>query len=186
MGLDDWVEGDKANSDQFSSSRSAYTGKRLAASRDRWVTKFDFSKPYLILAMDDQGRLIKGKKDLHIISDPDDPIRLDEHPNLTVEILVRFGTRQDWLKFCNLAQDQLGVDPNEVYEEDPERLVEIQDKVFYPPKAKPSKERTCQVCGKVSEEEGVTILELDLQENRRTPVCADHSIAELAEEGLLQ
>lgn len=184
MALDDFSE-DKLKE----GAKSSYTGGGGEGKIDpgsRWVTKIDWSKPYLVVARDDTGEIFYSKGSPKVIRDPDDPIRLDEHPTRQMEVLVRFQSKAGWLYFCNLSKEQLDKDPEEVYEEDPTKLLELDEKVYYPPGVEPNKDRVCRLCGAISTEEDVTIVELDLQEHRRVPVCASHTVEELAQEGLLQ
>lgn len=165
-----------------------------------WSTKLDFGTSYVIVAEDRQGNFYKHKGSSAVIDEADHWLRLqeaddkdeeewtqvDEQLKAEYRVIFQKSSKEAWLRFCHLAKDQLGVDPSELLEDDPEKLFEIKDKVHYPPGSKPDKGRTCQVCGKNSEEQGVTMTELDLHKHRKTPVCTSHTIEELAYEGLLK
>lgn len=150
-----------------------------------WVTKLDFSKPFVIVAEDKPGDIVVSKADLIVMKEADDWRRLDENPNREVHVLATWDSRAQWLNFCALAQDQYDEDPNELLKGDIERLIELDEEVYWPPGSKPSETRTCQVCGDTSDLEDVAMMELDLHNTRQVAVCAKHSVSELAENGFL-
>lgn len=180
MGLDDFTSG--STSDVASSSSRG--GGRSTSTR--WTTKLSFSTPYVVVAEDRQGNLYRHKDTLAVLKDADDWRRLDDHPNRELRVLFKVSTMDAWLRFCNLCQDQFGIYPNEVFEDDPKRLGELKERVNYPPASKPDLSRTCQVCGASEADDTCVVLEMRLEKHRRLAVCASHTVEELAEEGFLQ
>lgn len=150
-----------------------------------WVTKLDFSKPHVIVAEDKPGDIIVSRADLIVMKEADDWRRLDENPNREVHVLATWDSRAHWSSFRALAQDQYDEDPNELLQDDIERLIELDEEVHWPPGSKPSKTRTCRVCGDTLDMDEVELVELDLHYTRKVDVCPDHSVEELAENGLL-
>jgi hypothetical protein len=187
MGLDDFTSGG-TNSSGGSGGGASQKKKRKTrqSTSSRWVTKLDFSAPYVVVARDYQGNIYKHQDQLAVLEDADDWRRLDEHPNEDLEVLVKFPSKEGWLRFCNLCQDQHGVNPSEVLEDNPKRLMELKEKTHYPPGSKPDGSRTCQVCEATSDDDDTTMLELRMEKHRRLAVCSSHTVEELAAEGLLQ
>jgi len=169
----------------FTSSSSSGRGGSRAANRDRWTTKIDFGRSYIIVARDRQGNTYKHRDQLCVLDDNLDWRRLDDHPNRQFEVIFQASTKRYWLRFCNRAQDQLGEDPEAVFDDDPTELARIRDEVYFPPGSKPDQSLDCRVCGSNSRDDDCTILEMDLGSHHRLPVCASHTIQELAHEGLL-
>ena len=182
------VDGDGQDS---SNDSPGHTGPR---SRDttsynhsaRWKTKLDYSTSYVLIARDRNGEIYYHQGRMGILESPDDWRRLDDHPSKEFEVLYRANTEQDWLRFCNYAQEQLGVDPREVLDEDPARIQEIDDRVMLPPGGKPQHTRKCAVCGNSEARDDTTLVEMNLEKHRRVPVCPEHTVEELAHEGLLE
>lgn len=199
MGADDYIRAGQSHDSDSDSDESekttaddyigGYTGPRSGDctynSRQRWVTKLDYSTSYILIARDRRGEIYYHQGNLAILDSADDWRRLDDHPNKEFEVLYRVNTEQDWLRFCNHAQDQLGVDPREVIESDPARIQEIEDRVMLPPGGKPNHTRKCRICGKSEVREDTTLVEMNLDTQRKVPVCTDHTVEELAYEGLL-
>jgi len=189
MGLDDFVDDSDddyevvstPDSDAADPDRTVNTSPPSA----QWTTKLDFSKPYVIVAEDKQGEFLVSKGDVIVIEDADDWRRLDDNPHREVNVLAEWGTKVHWLNFCNLAVDQYDEDPTNLLQDDIERLIELDEEVYWPPGSKPSSIRTCRVCGDTDNTPKADILELDLHETRKVPVCSRHSVEELAESGLL-
>lgn len=166
-----------------SSSSSGHNGLNKGT---RWVTKIDWSKPYIILAEDRKGNLYKHRDSLVVLEENTDWRRLDNHPQREFQVIYRCSTEDAWYTFCHLCMDQLGVNPEDVLNEEPRRLMELDDKTHWPPGTKPDTGRTCSVCGAHSSDDEVTVLEIDLQKSRHMAVCSSHTIEDLAQEGLLE
>lgn len=187
MGLEDFKTeqgSSHSSSDSSSSSKRAIQSLR----ESNWVPKLDFSSPYVIVAENRDGHIYASKENLRVWEDPNHPARLEDNPDedQRYRLLFKKETPQAWLRFCNLAQDQLGVDPNQLLEDDPEELEHIEEQVYYPPGGGPDSERECHICGVSSRSNESVMVELDLQKHRHVPVCSKHTIQELAEHGLLQ
>jgi len=191
--------------EDLSSLGSGISSTRTTAARkissSQWNPKINFGSSFILVVEDRQDNIYKKQGHSSIVDENDSWKRLELLPNgdpdedwsqvekdLEAEYRVLFErtTEQGWLKFCNLVQDQLDTHPQDVLEDDPVELHYLEDQVHYPPGSKPDKSRTCQVCGKSSDEDSIRVLEVDLHQNRQTPVCIEHTVAELAEEGLLQ
>lgn len=170
----------------FTSSSSSGRGGGGGGHSSRWNTRLDFSTPYILVAEDRQGNIYKHRDNLAVLNDNTDWRRLDEHPDREFRVLYRASSLDNWLRFRNRAQEQLGVDPDDLLQDDPVELHFLREKVHYPPSSKPDKSRDCRVCGANSSKEEVTMLELDLHKHREIPVCSEHTIEDLAAEGLLQ
>lgn len=202
MGLDNF--GSSNDSDSSSSSRSSSTdntdkeypgfshgstksggGGSGAVHSDRWQTRLSWSTPYVLVAQDRHGNVYKHQDHLAVLDDNTDWRRLEDAPDKEYEVLYSCSSEQLWLRFCNRAQDQLGVDPQEILDSNPRKLQRIRDKVHYPKPSKPDQSRTCQCCGANSEDNSVVMVELDLRTKPRTPLCKSHTLEELAREGLL-
>jgi len=184
MGLEEFQSGGSSDSgDSGSSSTSRPSGNTRVS--DRWQTRVDFSKAYVIVAQDRQGNLYTHEGTLAVLDDNLDWRRLGEHPNKEFDVLYRCTERSSWLRFCNRAQDQLDVDVREVLQEDPARIPEIRERVYYPPHSKPDQTRECRICGTSGESNETTLMEVDLQGNRKVPLCTHHTVEEMAYEGLL-
>jgi len=162
------------------------TGPDYTASSDRWNWRVDFSSPYVLVARDHEGNVYKHRDHLAILDDNLDWRRLEDHPNKEFEVLYQCPTERDWLRFCTRAQDQLGESPEDVLDDDPKRLAELREKTYFPPRDSPDDSRTCAVCGASHRQGDDTIVEIDLRSSARTAVCADHTVRELAHEGLLE
>jgi len=195
MPLDDFDSENDDSSDKFSSAAglggfqnpsSSQTSRRGSSKATNWVTKIDFSKPYILVAEDPEGNIYKHEDNLVVLEENTDWRRLDDHPSTQYRVLYQCATKEAWLKFCNRSQEQLGVDPKELLEDDPAGLYFLEDEVYMPPGHKPNTIRECQVCRATSDEDEVTIVEVDLQKHSKTPVCASHTIEELAHQGLLE
>lgn len=159
---------------------------------DHWL-RFDddFRRtcPSCSYSTDDMTRLKSHLRDSHGITDwdEDDIISKTEREySKQYEMLFRQQSETGWLTFCNLCQKQLDEDPNEVIENDPARLVELNERVYYPPKSKPDATSTCQVCGAKATDNSCSILQIRLKDHSRVHVCASHTVGEMAEEGMLQ
>lgn len=189
-GSDSGSSGSKSSSSSglsaFSSSKGRGGGGGGGGYSDRWQTRIDFGAPYILVAQDREGNIYRHRDQLAVWEDNTDWRRLDDHPNKEFEVLYRVQEKAFWLRFCNRAQDQLGVDPEELLEEDPKELHNLRQKVHYPPASKPDQTRDCRVCGTNSGDPEVAMMELDLQKHRKVPVCSSHTIEDLAHEGLLE
>jgi hypothetical protein len=202
MSLDDFTgdTSDGGGSSSSSTGTSTSTGTNSSSSA-RWHTRVDFGKPYVILARDRQGNLYLHRDTMAVLDDSEtwlrveddfdkdedgEPRPIEERYDQEYEILFRMMSKRGWLRFCNLAQDQLGVDPREVLEDDPEDIQRIEERVHYPPGLGPDQSRTCQVCGSTSEDDDSSVVEMRLEKHRRLAVCSSHTVEELAEEGYLQ
>lgn len=190
MGIDDFMSGDASSSgsDSTSSSTDSTSSRKRDLSKDRydWVTKINFSTPYIVIARDAQGNVYKHEDHLAVLDDRLDWRRLDDHPQKDMEVLYSVPNERRWLQFCSRAQDQLGVDPEDYLNERPEEIAELRERVHFPNPSPPDQTRDCRICGTNSSSSDVTILELDLQKHRRVPVCSSHSVEELAHNGLLE
>lgn len=187
MGLDDFMAGgDGGSHNNKDASSSSHSSGGIRRASKIWVTDLDFSKPYVIVARDRKGKIYTSKEQMLVIKEADDWRRLDESPHRDMEVLFKKQSKQEWLHFCNLVQDQLGEDPNKVLEDEPKRLVEFEDKIYYPPGKKPSETAECQVCGALSSDEGVTMGQLKLEKHLRLNVCASHTVEELLLNGFGQ
>lgn len=187
MGLDDFTgDGSPPSSSGSHSSSAGGRGSSLSSAQANWKPKLDFGKPYVVVAEDRAGEVYWSRGDAVVLETADDWKRLEDNPHKEMKVLFKKSSYDAWLRFCNLVESQLDEDPEEVLKEDPARLVELNEKVRYPPASKPDKSRSCRICETSSDEVGVTMLEIDLQYNRKVPVCATHTIAEMANEGLLQ
>lgn len=193
-GSDDSSSGSSSSSSNSSSSSGlgAFTGSSSRGGggghtgiSNRWNTRIDFGTPYILVAEDREGTIYKHRDTLAVLDDNLDWRRLDEHPDKEFQVIYSVTDKEHWLRFCNRAQEQLGVDPEELLENDPRELSHTREKVYYPPGSKPDKSRSCRVCGANSEEDGLAMMELDLQSSRRVPVCSTHTVEDLAHEGLL-
>lgn len=169
----------------FSSSKGGGGGGGGGGYSDRWQTRLDFGAPYVLVAQDRQGNIYRHRDHLAILEENTDWRRLDDHPDKEFEVLYRVDSKAHWLRFCNRAQEQLGVDPEELLQEDPEELHYVRQKVHFPPASKPDQSRDCRVCGANSDSTEVAMMEIDLQKHRKVPVCSSHTIEDLACEGLL-
>lgn len=198
--------GDTSDEDSPSGLESFATSMGNASTRGggghspTWTGKLDLGSPYVVVVEDRQGNVYAHKGASRVVDNPknwkrsqrydykdeDERTSVDEEMKAEYRELFKQDSRTGWLVFCNRAKDQLGVDPNEVLDEEPERLHFLEEKVHIPRSSMPDKSRTCQVCGVSSAEHGTTVLELDLTKHRNTPVCAEHTVEELAKEGLLE
>lgn len=168
-----------------------------------WVTKVDFSKPYVLVVRDRAGHYHYSKQDMVVMHDSEDWVRIAEDTSVysddekqsfpknhqvwerDLKPIMVWRNKRHWLNFCDLAIDQGFGDPNELLEHDLEALLEAKEEVYWPPGTKPTSKRVCQVCGETTKSDNHEIVELDLHNTRKTPVCASHSVEELAENGLL-
>jgi hypothetical protein len=151
----------------------------------------DFNRvcPECSYSTSDTDRLrthIRDSHDLDSWDDEDTITDLEREYSNEYDVLFRMSTRSDWLRFCNLCQDQLGIDPEDVLEDDPDRLAGLEDEVYYPPKSKPDQYSTCQVCGASADDSDTTMVQMKLEKHKRLHVCADHTIEDLAQAGFLQ
>lgn len=193
MGLEDFTsEGDGGSSNITPASERTSSGSKGGTYRGghQWVTKLDFSKPYVVVAEDKTGRVFASKGDLKVIKDRDDWKRLEEFnemedPPNQVRVLFERSSLGGWLRFCNLSIDQGLGDPNELLKECPEELHFIEDQIYYPP-GRINEDRTCQVCGADDSDKEVAIVQMKLRDHTRLNVCASHTVEELAENGFLQ
>lgn len=163
--------------------------KESATSWKRLEDDFRRVCPECSYSTEDKDRLHNHIKTEHDLGDYDEEetlSNLEREYSHEYEILYRMSSRSGWLRFCNLCQEQLGVDPNEVLAEDPVRLRELEEKVYYPPKSKPDPNATCQVCGSSSSEPDADVVQMKLEKHKRLNVCADHTVEELAREGFMQ
>lgn len=188
MGLDDFIEDDvqtTTSTDERDVSLASSKSTTASTPSKRWLGKLDYSKPYVVVAEDDRGDIYTHKGSSVALKDADDWRRLGENPYKDIRILAQWSSQTHWLKFCSLAAEQYDEDPNDLFENDIERLIELQEKVYWTPGSKPDKERTCHVCGDPSLMTDSGIVEIDLHKSRRVPVCSSHTVKELAENGLL-
>ena len=152
---------------------------------DRWNTKLDFGKAYVIVAEDQAGRLYVHHDTVAILDSNLDWRRLQEHPNKDFEIIYRCISPQTWHYLCELSKDQLGVDPVDVLQEEPRTLAELRDRISFPNPSKPDHSVTCDVCGVSQRAKDTELKKLDLQVDGRVTVCTTHSIQELMDEDLI-
>lgn len=153
---------------------------------ESWTGKLDYSQHYITVAEDEDGEIYVHQSPAVVMTEHTDWRRLDDHPSKEFEVHYRCPTKQAWLQFCNRAQSQLDTDPRELLGDSPLKLAELRERVHYPSPGKPDQSRDCRVCGTNSGSDEVSMLEIDLQKNRRVPVCASHTVADLAREGLLE
>lgn len=187
MGLDDYASDDIEDEyDQSTGSSDTSLGDNRVNSgvSTRWVTKIDFGAPYVIVAVDRQGNLFKHRDQLAVLTDSDDWRRLDDHPDKDFEVIFKMNSREGWLRFCNHAIDQNLGDPEQLLEDDPMKLADIDDRLVIPPGSKPDQSRTCAVCGASSDDEDMT--EIQLRSHSKLSVCVSHTVEELAQNGYLQ
>lgn len=185
MGLDEF-KGGRSSSGSSSDTGSSTSRDSFNLGNYNWHTKLDFGAPYVLIVKDQQGNLYQHMGEVAILEDNEDFRRLDDHPSKEFRILYRCATKAAWLRFCNRAQDQLDTDPREVFEDDPEQLEQLRERTYFPPGSKPDPTRDCRVCGANSSDNGVAMMEVDLQKHRKVPVCSSHTIEDLAHEGLLE
>lgn len=186
MSLDDWIQGDVSSNDTSGGSSGDSSTSYDTREGVRWNTKIDFGADYIIVAEDSDGNLYRHKDHLCVLSDRLDWRRLDDHPSKQMKVLYRCGTKQDWVRFCSRAQDQLGIDPEELFEEKPRKLQEVSTDIHYPDLKAVDDSRDCRICGANSEDPQVEMTEIDLQTKRRVPVCLSHTIEDLAYADLLE
>jgi hypothetical protein len=201
-----------------------------------WDTKIDFGSPYVIVATDRHGNIVKHKGAFGIKDDPDDWKRCedtwrrrcsecnystDDHDRLRshlrsehdmdnidvddfkteteiafekdIRVLFKKQQRTDWIRFCNLVQDQHSENPNEVFENEPERLDDLADQTYFPPHDGYDETHNCQICRqyhsshhKYGSQDDEAIVEMKMQKHRSLHVCAHHTVEELAEHGFLK
>jgi len=201
-----------------------------------WDTKIDFGSPYVIVATDRHGNIVKHKGAFGIKDDPDDWKRCedtwrrrcsecnystDDHDRLRshlrsehdmdnidvddfkteteiafekdIRVLFKKQQRTDWIRFCNLVQDQHSENPNEVFENEPERLDDLADQTYFPPHDGYDETHNCQICRqyhsshhKYGSQDDEAIVEMKMQKHRSLHVCAHHTVEELAEHGFLE
>jgi len=185
MGLDRFIG--EADSSSTSGDSSDTSPSYDTSSRGySWTTKLDFGADYIIVAKDAEGNIYKHEDTLAVMKDRLDWRRLDEHPSKELKVLYRCHSREDWLRFCNRAQEQLGIDPSELLEDAPERLQEIRSQVHYPKATGIDTSRDCRVCGTNSRDPTTCMVEINLETQTRVPVCASHTVEELADNDLLE
>lgn len=160
---------------------------------ESWQTKLDYGKHYVMVAEDRQGNIRVHQDTAAVLDEHTDWRRLEDAPDREMRVIYTCRSRQKWLRFCSRAQNQLDVDPQELLENDPVELAVVRERVHYPNPSAPDQTRECRVCGTSSDSEEivsghyeVSMLEIDLQKHRRVPVCSNHTVAELAENGLLE
>lgn len=190
MGLDDFsTEGQSSYTPKGGGSSNR--GSSGGGGGRSWVTKLDFSKPYVVVAEDKEGNVYVSKSNMKVLKTQDDWKRLDEfseleNPPKQLRVIFQRTSLESWLRFCNLCINQDLGNPNELLEECPEELHFLDDQVYYPPARKVDTDRTCQVCGSTDSDKEVSIVQIKLEEHRKLPVCSHHTIEELAENGFLQ
>jgi len=201
-----------------------------------WDTKIDFGSPYVIVATDRHGNIVKHKGAFGIKDDPDDWKRCedtwrrrcsecnystDDHDRLRshlrsehdmdnidvddfkteteiafekdIRVLFKKQQRTDWIRFCNLVQDQHDENPNEVFENEPRRLEDLAEQTYFPPHDGFDETPNCQICRqyhsshhKYGSQDDEAVVEMNMQKHRRLHVCAHHTVEELAEHGFLE
>ena len=188
MTFDDWVSGDKDTSDSDSGRDTSVNRGLDDHLSKQWNSRLDFGSPYILVARNAKGTVYKQRNEvgLQVWEDRKDWRRLDDHPDEDIEVLYRCKSRRRWLRFCSRARDQEGVDPDEILNDDPERLMTLRKRVSYPSPGSPDQTRTCRICGKSSDTTDCAVVSIDLQKHRHVPVCEGHTVKELAQNGLME
>jgi hypothetical protein len=137
----------------------------------------------------------------HLRSEHDmENINLDEFKTETeiafekdIRVLFKKHQKTDWIRFCNLVQDQHGENPNEVFENEPSRLDDLEEQTYFPPHDGYDETHNCQICRqyhsshhKYGSQDDEAIVEMKMQKHRSLHVCAHHTVEELAEHGFLK
>lgn len=189
MGLDDLIDNSDVSASGSSSGGNSSTRKTdISSDRYQWVTKIDFGTPYILVARAADGSVYCDRDEIGfaVWEDRLDWRRLDDHPQKDLEVVYSVPNRRKWLRFCDRAKDQLNEDPEQLFEEKPDQLAELRERVHFPNPSPPSSTRTCRICEASSDDKDTVILELDLQKHRKIPVCESHTIEDLAHNGLLE
>jgi hypothetical protein len=188
-GLEAFTGSNSKSSSSGSSSRSGGGGggnypHHLVA--QSWTGKLDYSKPYILVAESEDSEVYVHQGRAVVMDEHTDWRRMDDHPTMDFRKVYECQSEQAWLRFCSRAQSQLDTDPRDLLAESPLELAELRERVHYPLPVKPNQSRDCRVCGTSSDSHEVTMVEVDLQKHRRVPVCASHTVRELAENGLIE
>lgn len=136
----------------------------------------------------ERDKIVKHLKQEHGVDDVDDEAiktKTEKHFDKKYRVVFKMQSHAGWVKFCSLAQDQLDVDPEQKLDDQPLELASIDERVYWPPQSKPDPSRECQVCGERSTSNEVSVMEIDLHNTRKLPVCSSHTVEELAKEGFL-
>lgn len=153
---------------------------------ESWTGSLDYSKPYILVAESEDHEVFVHQGRAVVMDEHTDWRRMEDHPTMDFRKVYECHTEQAWLRFCSRAQSQLDTDPRDLLAESPLELAELRERVHYPSPGKPDQSRDCRVCGTNSDSHEVTMVEVDLQKHRRVPVCASHTVRELAENGLTE
>jgi hypothetical protein len=176
-----------SGSDYGSYSASGGSGRyphHLVA--ESWTTSLDYSKPYILVAESAEGEVFVHQGRAVVMYEHTDWRRMENHPTMDFRKVYECATEQLWLRFCSRAHTQLDTDPRDLLAESPLELAELRERVHYPSPGRPDQSRDCRICGTSSSSDDVAMVEIDLRKHRRVPVCASHSIRDLASNGLTE
>lgn len=153
---------------------------------ESWTGKLDYSKPYILVAESEDSEVFVHQGRAVVMAEHTDWRRMEDHPTMDFRKVYECQTEETWLRFCSRAQSQLDTDPRDLLEDSPLELAELRERVHYPSPGKPDQSRDCRVCGTNSDSSEVTMVEINLRKQFRVPVCASHSVRELAENGFTE
>lgn len=153
---------------------------------ESWHSSLDYSKPYIMVAESSEGDVFVHQGRTVVMDEHTDWRRMEDHPTMDFREIYTCPSEEVWLRFCNRAQSQLDTDPAELLADKPCQLAELRERVHYPSPGKPDQTRDCRICGTNSSSDEMTMVEIDFQKHRRVPVCASHTVRELASHGLTE
>lgn len=162
----------------FSGSGSSSSSSGGGGGGGRQSNRIDFSQPYIRIIRSQNDEVSSDVAYSRVLRPGDDP------ENDYYEILCTFSDELAWQNFVTKAERELDIDPQEVLDNNPEKIAEMKTQLARPDPHIPTRE--CVVCGETLRPDHKPFRELRLARDGqahsgsdRVAVCGTHTIDEL-------